>query len=241
MTLGRLLAWILGLGAVFAGGVVLADLYLLPKIVHYQKEILVPGVTGLSIDEARAELAKLGLEMEVGEEIHSEGQPPGQVLEQFPPEMRTIRRGRPVRVVVSKGEALAHVPDLSGMSVRQSELTLLREGLKVGSIARCYDPQGELGVVAQRPYPGLEVQRGTAVTMLVREGHERIYHIVPDLRGRNLVRVREELKTAGFKVGTEKYRREPDAFPGIILEQWPPAGSSLPQGGSIDLVASSRG
>lgn len=240
MTVRRFLLIALALVAVFAAGMVLADAYILPRIIHRQAEVLVPDLTGLVLEDAEREVRRLGLVLEIEEEVFDDDQPPGMVLEQFPPSLRPVRSGRPVHVVLSKGEALARVPDLTGMSLRQSELTLLREGLDTGAVARAYDPRGPLGVVAQRPYPGTEVPRGTPVTLLVREGHERVEHKMPDLTGRNLVRVREELARAGFEIGTVTYRPDPDRFPGIVLDQWPPPGARILLGGSIDLVASSR-
>jgi beta-lactam-binding protein with PASTA domain len=240
MTVRRFLLILLGLVVFFAGGMVLADVVVMPRIIHRQVEVLVPEFTGLTLEAAQKEAHRLGLTVEVRDEVFDSDNPPGVVLEQFPPSLRTVRRGRPVLLVVSKGEALASVPDLTGMSLRQSELTLLREGLGTATVARTYDPGGPLGVVAQRPYPGREVPKGTQVALLVREGHERVELRMPDLSGQNLVRVRQELTRAGFEIGTVTYRPDPDEFPGVVLDQWPPAGTQIPLGGSIDLVASSR-
>ena len=55
------------------------------------------------------------------------------------------------------------------------------------------------------------------------------------------VRLREELARAGFDIRRVTYRSEADQLPGTVLDQWPPAGSRIPQGGSIELVAASRG
>ena len=112
------------------------------------------------------------LRMLVGEEIFDQEQPPGFVLEQSPAPLTPVRTGRPVRLVVSKGEALARVPDLTGLSLRQSELMIQREGLTIGRVSRSYDLRGPLGVVSQRPHPGAELSRGAAVALLLREGHD---------------------------------------------------------------------
>jgi len=110
----------------------------------------------------------------------------------------------------------------------------------LGRVARAYDPRGGLGVVAQRPHPGTEVVEGDPVELLVREALERPHHRMPVVVGRNLARVRDELSRAGFELRRVTYRADADAFPGTILDQWPPAGFRVPAGGSIELVASSR-
>jgi serine/threonine-protein kinase len=241
MSLRRLLIIALFTLVAFGGGVLLADVYLMPWIVHRQSEVLVPTLVGESFEDAERQAERLGLSVVVGDEIFHDELPAGTVLEQHPRPLVSVRQGRPIRIVLSKGERLVVVPDLTAMSLRQSELSLTRLGLKVGRIARSYDPGGVLGVVAQRPPPGAELLGGDAVSVLVREGHDRSHHLMPDLVGRSLTRVSDELMRAGFELRRVTYRSDGDAFPGTILDQWPPAGFRVPTGGGIELVAASRG
>jgi beta-lactam-binding protein with PASTA domain len=238
MSLARLfivLAVVVALGGVT---VIAVDLWLLPWLIHQQAEVLVPELVGLDEESATSELEKIGLRLLPGEEVFDEGVPAGTVLEQDPKPLRPVRRGRPVRVVLSAGAPLTRVPELSGLSLRQAELALGRAGLRLGRVARSYDPDGALGVVAQRPHPGAESQRGAGVNLLVREGHERSYHRMPDLTGRPINRVRQDLARAGFDIRRVTYRPGEGALPGTVLDQWPAAGVRIPTGGSIELVAS---
>lgn len=241
MTVGRLLAWTFGVALSLLLLVGIADYWLLPALVHQQTEVLVPDLGGRTLDEARSELERLGLSMLSGEEVHDEKIPPGTVLGQNPPPLRSVRRGRPVTVMVSAGEPTVRTPDLVGLSQRQAELALGRLGLRIGRVARTFDPSGSLGIVAQRPHAGTEVRPASSVAVLVREGHERAWHRMPDLIGRPVTRAREELARAGFEVRGVTYRPARDQVPGTVLDQWPPAGSRIPSGGSIELVAASRG
>jgi serine/threonine-protein kinase len=238
MTLGRLLLTIFLVVAIGGTTVVVADLWLLPWLIHQQREVLVPELVGLEQAEAEEELARIGLRLLPGEEVFDESVAAGTVLEQDPLPLRPVRRGRPVRVVLSAGAPLTRVPDLTGLSLRQAELALGRHGLRLGRVARSYDPDGSLGVVAQRPAPGSESKRGEGVNLLVREGHERTYHRMPDLTGRPINRVRQDLARAGFDIRRVTYRRGEDTLPGTVLDQWPAAGVRIPTGGSIELVAS---
>ena len=241
MTLGRFFGLLIGLVLLGVALVGVADLWLLPWIIHQQTEVLVPDLSGASQDEAAARLDDLGLRMIEGEEVFDPDATPGTVLEQFPPALRAVRRGRPVQVVLAAGEPLARVPDLIGLSQRQCEIELGRVDLRLGRVARTFDPGGPLGVVAQRPHPGTEMARDGEVAILVREGHERTWHRMPDLVGNPLGRVREELARAGFDIRRVTYQSDVEQLPGTVLDQWPPAGSRIPQGGSIELVAASRG
>lgn len=239
MTIRRLLLWIVGLGLGLGTLVVVADLWVLPWIIHHQSEVLVPELVGTPREEATERAESLGLGLLVIEELHDEDAPPGTVLEQTPTPMRPVRRGREIRVVVSKGEAQIRVPDLTGLSLRQSELQLLRAGLRVGRVARSFDPTGPAGVVAQRPHPGTEVLQDHPVHLMVRAGVERSHFRMPSLVGDNLTEVRRRLDDAGFEIRRVTSRPAEDTEPGTVLDQWPPAGSRIARGGSIELVASS--
>ena len=241
MSLGRFLIVLAVLVVVALGAVGAADLWLLPWLVHQQSEVLVPDLAGRSLEDAQGVLEGLGLRMQPGEEIADDKHPPGTVVGQSPPPLRSVRRGRPVTLVVSAGEASVRVPDLVGLSQRQAELALGRQGLRLGRVARTFDPTGSLGIVAQRPAAGQEVRSETAVGVLIREGHERTWHRMPNLVGSPMVRVRDELARAGFEIRRVTFRPAGDQLPGTVLDQWPPAGSRIPTGGTIELVAASRG
>lgn len=240
MTVGRFLMTLLGLGVAALLLVGVADLWLLPWIVHQQGEVLVPEVVGMPREQAMDRLAELGLRPVEGDEVRVSNAAPGTVIEQNPSPLRSVRRGRPVRILVSRSEARIEVPALVGLSLRQCEIALGSASLRLGRVARSFDPDGDLGVVGQRPRARSFVERGGTVDVLVREGHERIWHRVPDLVGSPLVRVREELTRARFEIRRVTYRDDRGALPGTVLDQWPPAGSRIPMGGSIELVAASR-
>ncbi len=240
MTVGRFFLTLLLLAVAIVGGVALANSTFLPWMVHRQRAVLVPELTGLSLQKAKKQAKRVGLEVEVGDEVYQDGTPPGVVLEQVPRALRSVRKGRGIRLVVSKGEAYARVPDLLGMSLRQCEISLLRENLKVGRVARSYDPVGRIGIAAQRPQPGAQIPGGSVVDVLLREEHEPRYYRVPSFVGRSLVKVRAELNAAGFELRRITYASNQGAFPGTILKQWPEAGSRIVGGGSIELVASKQ-
>jgi beta-lactam-binding protein with PASTA domain len=51
---------------------------------------------------------------------------------------------------------------------------------------------------------------------------------------------REDLTRAGFTLRRVTYRSVGDAFPGTIVDQFPPAGDQIAAGGSVELVAATR-
>lgn len=241
MTIGRMLLGLVGglVGLLLLG--ILADRVLLPWIIHSQGEVLAPELVGLDEAAARERAGELGLRVVVGDRIHDETTGPGTVLSQEPRPADRLRQGRPVRVVLSLGERRVAVPDLRGLSQRQAELVLSREGLVLGRIARSHELTRSGGVAAQRPHAGRELRAGEPVDIMLRRGGERPAHLVPPLVGRSLAEVRDQLDRAGFELRQVRYRRDDDRWPGTVLEQSPPAGSRIPLGGSLELVASTRG
>jgi beta-lactam-binding protein with PASTA domain len=241
VTVKRFFGLLLLAALAFGLGVVLAHVWVLPRLIHRQQVVIVPDLTGQQVDVARSEAARLGFGLEIVEEAPRGDTPAGVVLEQQPRPLRSMRKGRPIRVTVSKGESLGQAPDLSSMTLRQVEITLLRESLVLGIVARTFDPKGRLGVVAQFPRAGTPVARGAVVDVLLREGIEAVDFMVPTLVGRNLQSVQRELERAGFKVRRATFRRDRGALPGTVLEQWPQAGSRVHLGESFELVAASSG
>jgi serine/threonine-protein kinase len=68
------------------------------------KNVQVPDITGLTIDEAKTALAKLNLELgEPPEEVRSSSFPPGQVVSQSPPPKTTVERYSIIRARISSG------------------------------------------------------------------------------------------------------------------------------------------
>jgi serine/threonine-protein kinase len=62
--------------------------------------------------------------------------PAGFILSQKPEANETLKPGRSVEVVVSLGTRTRIVPDMRGMTLRQSRNLLQTEGLDVGRVAR---------------------------------------------------------------------------------------------------------
>ncbi|MGW6286133.1 Stk1 family PASTA domain-containing Ser/Thr kinase [Streptomyces sp. NPDC055107] len=91
----------------------------------------VPDVTGLSAEEATAELAAEGLKAEVlPGRIHS-AEAEGAVAEQSPGEGVEAAKGDTVELTVSKGPRMLDVPDVTGRDVEEARSTLEEAGFDV--------------------------------------------------------------------------------------------------------------
>lgn len=91
----------------------------------------VPDVTGLSVQDATAELEAEGLKAEaLPGRVHS-SEVAGDVAEQSPGEGTEAAEGDTVELTVSKGPRLADVPDVTGRNVDEARSTLEEAGFEV--------------------------------------------------------------------------------------------------------------
>ncbi|MEU3002950.1 Stk1 family PASTA domain-containing Ser/Thr kinase [Streptomyces sp. NPDC007020] len=91
----------------------------------------VPDVTGLSAEEATAELEAEGLKAEVlPGRVHSP-EAAGEVTEQSPGEGTEAAEGDTIQLTLSKGPRMVDVPDVTGRDVDEARSTLEEAGFEV--------------------------------------------------------------------------------------------------------------
>ncbi len=224
--------------ALFAAGVLVFNYVVMPLVIHRRATVIVPDVRGLSRAQAERELDRASLVVRVVREVHDAEVPHGFVVSQSPRPNETVREGRTVDVVVSLGARTVAVPDVRGMSLRQARMALERAGLGPGRIARVTVP-GDPGerVVAFRPGAGDTLVEGSRVDLVVAVGGVRRTRMMPDLRGRDLLFVRDKLRALGFRIASVRYERREGVFPNTIVDQDPAPGARIHEGDSIELVA----
>jgi hypothetical protein len=165
--------WILGgiggAALAFLLGWLIATQLMFPKPALAGDEVMVPELAGLTLDQARAELAMQQLEVgRLVEMVHPDA-PRGAVVAQDPiPGMR-LRPGAEVRLAVSRGRARATVPDLVGMPADAAIELAQRIGFEV---ERQDEPTiEEAGTVLRtRPAAGQQVEVPAPLTIVVSAG-----------------------------------------------------------------------
>jgi serine/threonine-protein kinase len=90
----------------------------------------VPGILGMDIKEATAALAKVGLLLDVTDQINDDT-PEGTILVVKPLPGTTVERGTTISVTVSKGPVLVMVPDVVGLGVKAARTKLEAAGFTV--------------------------------------------------------------------------------------------------------------
>jgi serine/threonine-protein kinase len=128
------------------------------------KRVKVPGVVGLEVDAARAELADRGLRAVVNR-VESD-EPEGQVTAQNPGEGTDVDEGTRITISVSKGTDEVRVPNVEGDDEAEARSTLEAEGFRVVVRDEPGPPEDEGTVVRQQPGGG-RAPEGSTVTIWV--------------------------------------------------------------------------
>jgi beta-lactam-binding protein with PASTA domain len=214
----------------------------MPAVVHSGREYLLPDITNLSLKEAEEILQKKDLSLKILAEEYNPSKPPGIILSQSPNPQTKVKKGRIIKVVVSKGEKIVQVPNLKGISLRQAELMLGEEGLEVGEINWIpSDSFPENVVVNSSPSFGLSVPLGMSVNLEVSLGVSLDTVMMPDLAGKSLEEARNVLKELSLEIGEIKYSAKKKLPPGTILEQFPEEGTKIQRGSNVELTVSTKG
>ncbi|MFQ5701120.1 MAG: PASTA domain-containing protein [Acidobacteriota bacterium] len=245
--LGWLAALALLAVAFFAG-----SLYIAVRTVFTGRELTVPDVVELSLDEARAKLNESDLYLEVTSRRYDEHVAAGVVRAQAPPPGAAIKPNRKVRVSVSLGPVKVEVPDVRGQTLRTARLQLQRQGLPVGHVTFTHerDVAPDL-VIAQEPPPSTDGQAGDAgsarsarpgwdghLDLLVSRGPEEPVFVMPDLIDRPVSQVREFADRAGLRLGAVRTKRILAMPRGRVVRQYPQAGYPIGKHDIISLVLS---
>ena len=163
----------------------------------------VPDLSGLSLADAEAEIARL--ELVAGEPTtdYSEDVPAGTVISSSVagvPLGGEVLPGAAVELVVSDGPQPRRVPQLRGLSVDEATQLLGDLGLVLAVGDDVFDdevPAGEIAI--QTPAVDTTLDRGGTITANVSKGPDLV--TFPDLTGMTLPQIGQALSDAGLRVG----------------------------------------
>ncbi len=230
------------LGLVFSG-----SFYLTMRLVFTGREVTVPELTGMPLEEARTTVSRLSLYLQEDEPRHDDITPAGRVRVQEPPAGATIKKNRKVRVSVSLGRLEVTIPEVRGQRLRTARLALERQGLRPGHVTRTIEPEvAEDLVMAQDPAPSgdpsqprpVSARSDGAVDLLVSRGPEPARFIMPDLTGRRVAEVNDFARRARLRVGPVRREAVSGREHGVVLRQTPPPGQPVGRNDIISLVLS---
>ena len=132
-----------------------------------QKIVIVPKVTGMTLEEATTALENEDL-IVVSEEEFNDKIEAGYVISQDVPENTEVGAGSTVTIKVSKGEEKSIVPNLEGMTEEEAKKAIKEAGLKLTATLTEEDTTKNDGeVLKQSLNAGDEVKKDSNITITV--------------------------------------------------------------------------
>lgn len=204
-----------------------------------EESVVMIDLKGKTLDEAKTELKKLGLNVtEAGTEI-SDSYEKGQIIDQDVAKGETVKTGTTIKVTVSVGSEEENakdvdVPDVTGKTAEAAMATLEDKNLTVSREFEFSNdvPSGQ--VIRQDPKAGKTVKEGTKVTIYVSQGTESIK--VTDVRGKSEADAKAALSDFDVTTTTE---HSDTVAEGNVISQSISGGQYAEKGASITIVVSS--
>ena len=207
------------------------------RVAMKTREVVVPTLSGKTVNDATMALSEAGLNLKVEENRRPDPKvPAGQILAQDPEPGTRTRRERSVKVWVSAGPRSTIVPALTGESERSATLRVQQEGLQLTGVSEIRSSEYPSdAVIAQTPEPKSNAPR---VALLVNRAERGTTYVMPDLIGVNGDRAADLLRARAFRVAVVGDHPYPGAPAGIVLRQNPQAGFQIAPGEPISLEVS---
>jgi len=219
-----------------------ASAYLtLTMIIKSEDTVIVPDLAGKNVVYALELLTDLGLNTKVVGSEYSTDMPKNNVIFQEPEPGSEIKKGRDVRVIISKGPKSILMPNLENLPVQQARIILEENSLCQGQISSIYSNRIKKdSVVAQVPTAGTMITRSECVNLLVSVGVRPQEYKMPDLKGRFLDSAIPLIENSNLILGKIKSVFYQDKPLNTIIAQEPLSGYFVTEGGTVDLVVNRK-
>ncbi len=209
--------------------------YIMPAYVK-SPEVKIPDLVGKQKEEAFNILKALNLQPVLQGVRYDENFPKDHVMFQNPPAGREVKIHRRVYLLISGGEPLIKMPNLTGKTLRDAKITLERLGLAVNRVFKIRS-EFPAGIVVDQQYPeGTNLTKGDSIDIKISLGPQVGMIRVPNLLGKTLNRARRILSRNSLKIGKVTYQKSPNLLPNTIIDQYPSENKLVSIGDSVDVI-----
>ena len=226
-------------GAAFAFVVVAGiSAYLtLTLIIKSEDTVIVPELEGKDVVYALELLTELELNTKVKGSEYTTDIPKNHVVFQEPQPGSEIKKGRDVKIIISKGPKTVSMPNLIALSMQQANIILEENDMCQGKLSRTHNDEIEKDdIIAQVPAAGAVVTRGACIDLLVSKGTRPGAFKMPDLAGLTLADALQSIEKINLTVGQLKSAYQKSKPRNIIVEQEPVSGQRVIIGSPVSLL-----
>lgn len=201
------------------------------------KEVQIPNLVGMSVDEAKALLDKEKIKyVEDSQEYNTEYEA-GKIISQNPPyvENRKIKQNTEIKVVISLGTETTKVPKLKGLTKQEAEEAAKEAKIKL-EFAEETSKTVEAGVIIKQDVDeGKEVNAGDTVKVSISTGTGIKQVVVSSVLYKEEAEAKKILEQAGLTVVVE-YGEDSSRGNGVVMSQSIKSGEKVDEGTSITIT-----
>ena len=193
---------------------------------RHGSEIIVPNLIGVNINEIEQDGNNNDFEFVVIDSVYQDGFEKGAVVLQDPPARAMVKKGRKIYLtIMSSQPEMVTMPNLVDLSLRQAQSVLKSAGLKIG-ILEYVDNFAKNAVLDQKYegsfiQPGTQLQKGTAIQMVMGKGLEAEKVAVPFLIGKTEEEACDLLNISSLNAGEISYYDDKDGAHSRVYLQSP--------------------
>lgn len=205
------------------------------KQAEENKEIEVPNLVGRVYDEVVEEYSKQGIEIIKDKVEYSSEQPEGAVISQTP-EKGTKTKDKKIKVVVSKGQKMVEVPDVTGKDIKVATYELEDTlGFKIEREDVVSEKVASGIIISQDAKKGETLPYGSTIKLQVSKGDGKETVVVPNVLGKTESDAKSALEALGLTVSV-KYSEDKTKSNGVVIAQSYPQNQTLKQGTLVEIT-----
>lgn len=201
-------------------------------------KVVVPGVTGQSLDDAKAKLEGSDYNFTVKTQTQVSTEDPNTVLEQNPKLGAEVQKGSTITLTIAKAAEKATVPDVAGKSCDEAKAAMTANNL-VGNCTEIdvTDQNQADKVVSTVPSIGSSVDKNSSVNIQIGKVQAQTFQM-PQVTQMTLAQAKQVLAQNNLQLGNVAGSQDDNA---IVLTSDPQQGSQVTAGQKVNLIAADSG
>jgi len=228
---GLVLATAFALMAGISGYVVLT------LIIQSEDTVITPDLVGKEVVASLEILSDLGLNTRVKGSEYNDTVARHHIIFQDPGPGTEIKRGRDVKIIISKGPKQVIMPRLMGLNITQARIILDQNDLCLGHISHTFRDEVAMDdVIAQVPAPGHLTLKGTCTDLLVSQGNPPKAYVMPDMTGWSYEQALVVIEKMGLNTGDVGFRFTASLPAETIVSHTPAFGQRVVETSAIRFV-----
>ena len=214
-----------------AGGI---STWLLLKHMVKGEVVTTPNLYGKDIEAIQQELDRLGLILSIDpSRVHSNVVKKDSAVFQTPGPGKKIKKNRIIEVSLSSGPEIALVPDLKNQSIYFAKLVADKLDTRIAKASKIPSSDYKKGrVISQIPDQGIEVPQRTGLSILLSDGEQEKWFVMPDVQGHTFSTAKTFFDQKGFRI-VSKYKYNAKLLPDEVIRQFPQPGYPVKQNSTI--------